>query len=165
MEQASQLFRSFYQRDFTCLFFLDRLQWLPGWKQDTSEEFDQKLASVLKQDKWIIDGNCLRTLSERLKYSDYVVFLDFHPLLCLWRTTMRIVRWHGETRLDVADGCPERFNWSFVCYVWNFRRDTKPRIETVLKAYSGALVHLKTPKEVSVFMENIHEREYTNVEN
>lgn len=54
----------------------------------------------------------------------------------------------------MGDGCPERFDWEFLCYVWHFRRDTRPHIETALKAYSGQLGRLTTPKEVTAFMKN-----------
>lgn len=38
------------------VYHLDRLWWLPGWKTDTRENFDRKLAEILHQDSWIIDG-------------------------------------------------------------------------------------------------------------
>lgn len=86
------------------LISLDKLWWLPGWQQDTRENFARKLAAVLKQDEWIIDGNYNRTMSERLKYADYVIFPGFSPAALpgadaqadyslAWKDTSRYGRW------------------------------------------------------------------------
>ena len=48
------------------LYYLDML-WHKEDKTNISrEEFDIKLNDILKKDKWIIDGNYLRTLEMRL---------------------------------------------------------------------------------------------------
>lgn len=44
------------------LFYLDMLFWNCDKTNVSREEFDQKLSDILKQDKWIIDGNYGRTL-------------------------------------------------------------------------------------------------------
>lgn len=136
------------------LISLDKLWWLPGWKEDTRENFDRKLAEVLKQEAWVIDGNYNRTIPERLKCADMVIFLDYSTLRCLWQVIKRVLCWYGKTRPDMGDGCPERFDWEFLCYVWRFRRDKTPQIEAALKGYSRTLFRLKNPKETTEFLEN-----------
>lgn len=131
---------------------LDRLWWLPGWVTDSRENFDEKLAEILKTDKWIIDGDYSRTLPERLKYADTVIFLDFRRTLCLYRALKRILRFYGSVRPDMADGCPERLDGQFLRYVWNFNRDMRPRLEAALDGFSGELIRLKTPCETAAFL-------------
>ncbi len=59
------------------LYYLDML-WHKEDKTNISrEEFDCKLSEILKQNKWIIDGNFRRTLEPRLKACDTVFLLDF----------------------------------------------------------------------------------------
>ncbi len=134
------------------VFHLDKLWWLPGWKHETREAFDRKLADILKQDAWIIDGEYTRTLPERLKYADTAVFLDFPSGLCFRRTLKRIFFRYGKVRPDMADGCPERFDLPFLVYVWHFRRDFRPRIEEALRDFQGRVIRLTTPAGVEAFL-------------
>lgn len=48
------------------------------------EEFDMRLSEIMKQEKWIIDGNYKRTLPVRLKEADTVFFLTI-----LWKYVWR----------------------------------------------------------------------------
>lgn len=134
---------------------LDRLWWLPGWVEDSRESFDAKLAEILKTGEWIIDGNYNRTLPERLKYADTVIFLDYSRILCMYRTLKRIVRFRGNVRPDMSDGCPERFDREFLHYVWNFNRDMRPRVEAALAGFSGRIIRLKTPRETDTFLNEV----------
>ena len=132
---------------------LDRLWWLPGWVQESRENFDAKLAEILKTDRWIIDGDYSRTLPERLKYADTVILLGYSRTLCLFRALKRISRFRGAVRPDMTDGCPERLDWEFLRYVWNFNRDMRPRVEAALESFSGELIRLKTPRETDAFLQ------------
>ena len=131
---------------------LDRLWWRPGWAHVSREDFDAGLAEILNTDRWIIDGDYSRTLPERLKYADAVILLDYSRTLCLFRALKRIMRFRGNVRPDMSEGCPERFDREFLRYVWNFNRDMRPRVETALEGFSGELIRLKTPRETEIFL-------------
>ena len=45
---------------------LDKLWWLPGWVNRSTEEFDSLLFSELAKPAWVMDGNYHRTLRARL---------------------------------------------------------------------------------------------------
>ncbi|MBQ3109790.1 MAG: DNA topology modulation protein [Clostridia bacterium] len=102
------------------LVHLDSLFWKAGWVESEREEFDTLLLSELKKDKWIIDGNYSRTMEMRLKYADTVIFFDYNRFLCLWRVIKRVVTNYGKVRFDMPKGCPERFDWEFLKYVYKF---------------------------------------------
>lgn len=130
------------------VFHLDQLWWCPGWEENSIENFDWKLQEILQQKQWIIDGNYHRTLAERLKYADTVIFLDYPRRICLWRALKRIFRFHGRTRADMTPGCPERLDWEFLRYIWHFPRDMSPRIEVALAGYPGRVIRLRHPGEI-----------------
>lgn len=107
---------------------LDRLWWLPGWVEKPRERFDAELAEILKQERWILDGNYLRTLGERLKFADCVLVLDFPRRTCLRQLFLRRLTYRPGSRPDMGEGCRERLNLPFLKYVWNYRKATLPRV-------------------------------------
>ena len=127
------------------VYHLDKLWWKPGWVEESVEHFDAELAKILKQKQWIIDGNYNRTLPERLKYADAVIFLDYSSWLCLFRALKRIFRWRGQVRPDMGTGCPERLDLEFLRYIWTYNRDMRPRTEASLSAFSGPVIRLTHP--------------------
>lgn len=54
------------------LYYLDTI-WHKSDRTTVSEqEFDEKLGEILREDRWILDGNYLRTLPRRLQACDTV---------------------------------------------------------------------------------------------
>jgi len=107
---------------------LDRLYWYGNWQHRTALEFDPLLGQALDGERWIIDGNYIRTLPTRLAYCDTVLFLDYPTIVCLWGAIWRSIRWHGKCRPDMGGTCHERLDPSFMRWVLTFRRHTRGRI-------------------------------------
>lgn len=122
------------------LVHLDSLFWKAGWVESEREEFDTLLLSELQKDKWIIDGNYSRTMEMRLKYADTVIFFDYNRFLCLWRVIKRVVINYGKVRFDMPKGCPERFDWEFLKYVYNFNSKQRADIYKKLSTNSNVRV-------------------------
>lgn len=135
---------------------LDRLWWQPGWKSISQEEFDARLERALALDSWIIDGNYSRTMQQRLSRCDTVIYLDFSRWSCLLGAVQRVVQNRGRTRPDMATDCPERLNWEFIRYIWNFNRENRVQIDTWL-AQSGhaEMIRLKSRKAVRSFLQSL----------
>jgi len=127
---------------------LDTLFWHSGWTQASREEFDTKLAEELERECWIIDGNFSRTMAWRLRYSDAVIFFDYPRLLCIWRVLKRVITYHGQTRPDMGPNCPERFDFSFLQYIWKFRStERKQIIQRLQDANNIKLYWIKNKKQ------------------
>ena len=65
------------------LYYLDMLWHRPDRTTVEMEVFDRELGKILEKDRWIIDGNYIRTLEMRLKACDTVFFLDYPLEVCL----------------------------------------------------------------------------------
>ena len=74
-----------------------------------------------------------------------MIYLDFPIRLCLWRLIKRIVTLRGQSRPDMPEGCPERFDAAFFWYVMNWNTGPRPRTEAKLAGYAGNLVRLTSP--------------------
>ena len=135
---------------------LDRLWWTDGWENVSMEEFDRKLEEVLEGEKWIIDGNFSRTMPLRLRHCDTIIYLDYSRLQCLMGMTQRVVANYGKSRPDMGGNCPERFDWEFVKFIWNFNKNNRNLNYTwIAQAKHAKAVVLKTRKEAKAFLESL----------
>ncbi len=111
---------------------LDRLYWLPGWVTRSKEEFDGMLEKVYEKDSYIMDGNFMRTMERRVGEADTVIWLDFPTLACIRGVISRVISYRGNVRPDMGDGCPERFDPSFMKWIVDFRKTTRPKIINIV---------------------------------
>ena len=152
----SRLARELGQKLGLPVVHLDQLWWEPGWKTVTREEFDSRLAMALNMEKWIIDGNFSRTMPQRLSRCDTVIYLDYSRWECLLGLAQRLMGNWGKVRPDMGPGCPERFDWEFVKWIWNFNRDNRSRNYAWLdQAKQAKTIVLKNRREVDAFVEKL----------
>lgn len=132
---------------------LDRLWWTKGWQNVSREEFDARLENALKLDRWIIDGNYSRTMDARLQKCDTIIWLDYSRLSCLWGMFQRVVLNYGKNRPDMPEGCPERFDWEFVKFIWDFNKNNRVLNATrIAKSKHARAIVLKSRKETRQFL-------------
>jgi adenylate kinase family enzyme len=124
----STLARRIAMRTDLPLFHLDALYWRPGWKAASREEWDGVLAQLMGRPEWVMDGNYGRTIPERLRACDTVVFLDRPRYVCLWNLVRRRLQYAGRSRPDLAAGCPEQLTWEFIWWVLMYRRRRRPEV-------------------------------------
>lgn len=135
---------------------LDKLFWKPGWVEESSEEFDRKLAIELEKTRWIMDGNFNRTMPQRLSKCDTIIYLDFSRWACFWGVVRRIITTYGTVRPDMGDGCPERFDLNFLRWVWNYNRDKRQRNYRLLnEATHAEKIVLKNHRMVKQFLKSL----------
>ena len=135
---------------------LDRLWWTKGWQNVSREEFDVRLENALKLDRWIIDGNYSRTMDARLARCDTIIYLDYSRWACLRGMFQRVIGNLGKTRPDMPEGCPERFDWEFVKYIWNFNKNNRVLNDTrIAKSKHAKAIVLKNRKEKEAFLKSL----------
>ena len=135
---------------------LDQLFWKPGWVEESREEFDRKLGLELEKPRWIIDGNFDRTMPQRLKKCDTVIYLDFPRTACLMGVIKRILTTYGTVRPDMGEGCPERFDMEFLRWVWHYNRNKRQSNYDLLdQAPDVQKIFLKNRCGVKKFLQNL----------
>ena len=112
------------------LYYLDLIWHKPDRTTVSEEVFDGRLAEILKEDSWIIDGNYFRTLSLRLASCDTVFLLDYPLELCLAGAQSRI----GAIREDLP-WVEEAFDEEFRQSIIDFSAVTLPQIYQLLEQY------------------------------
>lgn len=100
---------------------LDRLFWQPGWVEADPEAFRAAHRRVLEREAWILDGNyTVADKRERLERADLVIALETSRLTALARIVKRELFLRGQVRPDMAEGCSEKLDFTFLAFVWDW---------------------------------------------
>jgi adenylate kinase family enzyme len=67
------------------VFHLDKYFYLANWQEKPEQDFLKDLYEILKEDAWILDGNCMHSLPLRLKHADTIIYFKMNRILCLYR--------------------------------------------------------------------------------
>ena len=135
---------------------LDRIWWCPGWVSISREEFDERLSEELAKSQWIIDGNFNRTIPQRLAACDTVIYLDHSRLVCLWGMLKRVLTGKNKPRPDITEGCPERLNWEFIAFIWDYNKSYRESNLALLSQLENVDVHiLKNRRQTAKFLKNL----------
>lgn len=136
------------------VYHLDKLFWNKGWIETPKAEFNKKIEEVINKDKWIIDGNYIRTIDIRAKKADTIIFINMPTYICLYRIFKRRFIYRGKSRPDMAEGCPEGIDIEFFKWVLSYNKKIRPEILKKLSLYKEKnIVVLNGRKEVKKFLE------------
>ena len=107
----------------------------------------------------------LLTVPARIQRCDTIIFLDLPRLLCMGRIAKRRLLNHNRSRPDMGEGCPEKLNWSFIKWIWNYKHRSRPKTVKLLNEISGTkqIVWLRSRAEVRRFL-NGQERSGNRIE-
>ena len=126
------------------LFYLDMLYHKPDRTTYSREEFDEKLAHVMEQGRWIIDGNYERTLADRLQACDTVFWFDLPVEVCLKGIEAR----RGKPREDMP-WIETEPDGEFMAFVKSFKTDYAPKMACLLEAAEAKEIHVFTSREMA----------------
>lgn len=102
------------------LIHLDREYFGPGWAMPPNAEWREKVARLAAQPEWVMDGNYASTFDIRIPRADAIVWLAVPRWQCALGVLWRVVRNYGRVRPDLGPDCPERFDWSFMRWIWSY---------------------------------------------
>ncbi|EOP69337.1 MULTISPECIES: DNA topology modulation protein [Bacillus cereus group] len=139
------------------VYHLDALFWKPNWVGVPREEQRTVQNDLIKEEKWIIDGNYGGTMDIRINVADTIIFLDIHRTICVYRAFKRIVQYRNKTRPDMGAGCEERFDLQFFKWIWEYPKTKRPAILKRLDQLNKdkRVIILKTPNEVQRFLKEV----------
>ena len=138
---------------------IDQLFWLPGWVIAPNDEYRARLDDVLARQRWIIDGMNTSTFDRRVPRADTIIWLQRSRLACCWRVGRRVLSSFGQVRPDMAPGCPEKFDWEFMKYIWSFPSKYQPRVVAALDRHDAwsRTVILRSDSDTGNFLRNLAE--------
>ena len=139
------------------VFHLDQLLWKPNWEMTDKEYQIEIQNNLIVKPAWIIDGNYGGTLDMRIESADTIIFLDRNRFVCIYQILKRVKKYNGSARPDMQDDCPEKFDFSFLRWVWNFPRKQRVTIIEMLEKVPSdkRIIVLKNKKQIQEFLEDL----------
>ena len=136
------------------LIHLDKYYHKPNWKEPKKEDWEKTVQKLVRRQEWIIDGNYGDSFDIRIPRSDTIIYLDYSSAICCWRVIKRVITDYGKKRSDMAEGCKEEFDLSFLKFVLTFnsrnRANIYHRLNKVKK--NKNIIVLRNNKEVKGFL-------------
>ncbi len=136
------------------LIHLDKYYHKPNWEEPEKDEWEQVLRKLVKQKRWIMDGNYADSFDIRFPLADTIIYLDYPSIKCCLRVIKRNIKYFRKKRSDIADGCKERFDLFFLKFVLTFNYKNRENIYNRLENIktNKEVIILKNDKEVDLFL-------------
>jgi adenylate kinase family enzyme len=139
---------------------IDHIHWQSGWVARPGPEKTRLCQEVEAGEAWIFEGGHSRTWDHRLSRAEMLIWIDLPVALRMWRIVKRTVVWHGRSRPDLPENCPEGFHREtlpFWRYVWRTRRTSRARMAGLAAGAPGRVkvVHLQSTGAVRAFLAEV----------
>jgi len=117
------------------LIHIDRIYWYGSWQVTPQEEFQRRVLEEARKPRWIIEGNNVRSLAQRLEHADTVFWFDFPPIVCVKNILLREWKYRGRARPDMPATCISQLQAGFLRSAWNFNRKNRSAIRHLLESW------------------------------
>jgi len=115
------------------LIHLDREYFGPGWSVPGKEEWRGKVRALAARPAWVMDGNYASTFDIRVPRATVIVWLDLPRWRCALSVLRRVAKNYGRSRPDLGTAGPERFDWSFMRWIWSYPVRMRPKTIRMLQ--------------------------------
>ncbi len=142
----STLARALGEKTGLPVYHMDHIHWQAGWIERSPEEKTRACHAVEAQDRWIFEGGHSRTWANRAARAEAIIWLDLPLWLRFWRVLRRTAIWHGRTRPDLPEGCPEGFNKEtlpFWAFIWRTRHRSRAAMARLTDTHQGRIVVIR----------------------
>lgn len=129
----STLARRLSRRMRLPLIHLDREYFGPGWTMPPREAWREQVRALAARSAWVMEGNYASTFDLRVPRATAIVWLDIPRWRCLASVAWRVIRNRGLVRDDLGPGCVERFDSSFMRWIWAYPRRMRLKTARMLE--------------------------------
>ena len=121
------------------VYHLDQINFLENWKERDKQERDMIISQKANEQKWIIDGTYKKTIEERIKKADLIIFLDYSKFARLKGIFSRFLKNNRKERFEIP-GCKEKLEKDFIPFTIKWEKTNKKYIYEILKKYKNKRV-------------------------
>lgn len=133
------------------LIHLDQLFHLPGthWLARSEAEFQQLHLDAIAGEQWVMDGNYVRCLPERLIRASGIILLDVHPARSLLRYVRRTLFDAQRIGGVVPPNQREHLTWEMIRYLLITTPDHRQRNRRMFEQWTLPRVFLASPAQLT----------------
>lgn len=136
---------------------LDKIYHINNNEHISREELIDKVNNfALSNNNWIIDGNYISTIEQRIKLADIIILFDFNTKICIENAINRSKK---ERTVDMADGFDNsKIKDEFLNFITKFKKESLPKILDILSNYGKdkKIIMLKDYQDVDNFLTNLN---------
>ena len=129
----STLARRLSERFDLPLIHLDREYFGPGWTTPPRAEWRERVRALAARPAWVMDGNYASTFDIRVPRATVIVWLDLPRWRCALSVLWRVAKNYGRARPDLGPDCPEKFDFSFMRWIWSYPDKMRPKTARMLE--------------------------------
>lgn len=128
--------------------YLDRYFFTTNWVERDYQQFLALYQSLVRQERWIIDGNVIKSLEMRYQRAELCIYFNYPRWRCLGGIIKRYFFKDRQIK-DRAEGCSETIRWKLISYIWTFNKRTNAQIEQLKKSYpSVTFIEIKNSNDL-----------------
>jgi adenylate kinase family enzyme len=133
------------------VYHMDNIYWHENKTHIAREELIDTISTIMDNEVWIIDGNYISSIEQRIQCAEIIIYLDFTTEQCMEGIKNRI----GIKRDDMP-WMEETLDEELLNYVVMFKDETKPRIEEFLEKYKDKkVIRFITREEMNVYLSDM----------
>lgn len=141
------------------LIFIDKIFWTDNWQRADEATANSILKEEMQRPEWIIDGNHIESVCDRLQLCDTVFYFDFSPINCLVGSIVRVIKNYGIQRDDVGGkNNIEKFDKSKIAFfksVLQFNSKNRRHLYAMINEHPDVnLIVFKNRKQVNDYLIN-----------
>jgi adenylate kinase family enzyme len=92
----------------------------------------------------------------RVKKADTVICFQLSRIVCILSYFKRVITNINKVRPDMPEGCPEKFDFQFMKYIWNFPKASGRRnLERLESTSDRHIIVFKKRREVNKYIREI----------
>ena len=89
----------------------------------------------------------------RLEKADTVICFKLSRGVCLLSYFKRVITNIGKVRQDMQEGCPEKFDFEFMKYIWNFPKTSgQVNINRIEKSKNKQIIVFKNRRQANKYI-------------
>lgn len=105
---------------------MDQIYWNSDWKPINHDEYIDKIKSLAKEKKWIVDNAIDEAFDILAEKADVIIYLDSKRAICFFNVFKRHIIHIFKEREDTPKGSNNRIYLSFLLKVWRYPKEKRP---------------------------------------
>jgi len=129
------------------------------------KDFEENYNKIFKNKSWIVEGNALDYIDNRLKESDILIFLRSNKYISVLKYIIRNIK-INILKLEERDGTnnnKEKFNIQTVKWILSRYNGKIKKLEAKLKEYEDKIIVIKSYSQLNQLIENLNKHVIKNL--